>query len=132
MEYLISYVVSLILFLLIDAIWIKSVMRPIFERNVGAIMLDQPRMGAPLSFFMLYLGGLFFFAVAPAVEAQSWQTAALHGGLLGVIAYGTYETTNLSTLKGWTMQMLVIDTAWGAALSALIATVGYAVCSAIA
>ena len=125
MEYAVSYIASLVLFLLIDLIWIKSVMRPIFERHVGTIMLEQPRMGAALAFFVLYLAGLTIFAVVPAVDDGTWQTAALYGGLLGVIAYGTYETTNFSTLKGWTMQMLVIDIVWGAFLSSCVAVVGF-------
>jgi uncharacterized membrane protein len=131
MEYIVSFAVSLVVFLVIDLVWIKSVMRPIFERSVGMLMLPEPRMGAAMAFFLLYLGGLFFFAVAPAVDAQSWTIAALHGGLLGVIAYGTYETTNFSTLKGWTIKMLVIDIVWGAFLSAVVATVGFFVCSAL-
>lgn len=125
MEYALSYAASLVLFLFVNMIWIKSIMMPIFERHVGSIMLEEPRMGPAVAFFVLYLAGLVFFAVLPAVEAGTWQTAWIYGGLLGVVAYGTYEMTNFSTLKGWTLQMLVIDIAWGAFLSAGVAVVGF-------
>ena len=132
MEYAGTYIATLILFLLIDLVWIKSVMRPIFERHVGSIMLEEPRMGAALAFFVLYLAGLVVFAIVPAAEAGSWTKAALFGGFLGVIAYGTYETTNFSTLKGWTMKMLIIDIAWGASLSAMVAVAGFFIFGALA
>ncbi|MEM7055980.1 MAG: DUF2177 family protein [Pseudomonadota bacterium] len=132
MEYLASYLATLALFLVIDLLWIKSVMRPIFVRSIGTIMLDDPKMGAALVFFVLYVAGLVFFAVTPAIASQSWVVAALHGALLGCIAYGTYETTNLATLKGWTMHMAVIDVAWGAGLSALASVAGFFVYNAMA
>ncbi|MEM6661306.1 MAG: DUF2177 family protein [Pseudomonadota bacterium] len=131
MEYLISYVAALVLFILIDLIWIKTVMRPIFERSIGSIMLPDPHMGAALAFFVLYQAGLLYFAVIPAVEAEAWTTAAVHGALLGIIAYGTYETTNLATIKGWTMRMAFVDVAWGSTLSALISTVAFFVLSTV-
>lgn len=129
MEYLLSYIAALVLFILIDLVWIKMIMRPIFERSIGSIMLPDPHMGAALAFFVLYQAGLLYFAVIPAAEAGSWTIAALHGGLLGIIAYGTYETTNLATLKGWTLKMAIVDVGWGASLSAIIATVGFFVLS---
>lgn len=132
MEYLLSYFAALVLFILIDLVWIKMIMRPIFERSIGSIMLPDPHMGAALAFFVLYQAGLLYFAVIPAAEAGTWTIAALHGALLGIIAYGTYETTNLATLKGWTLKMAIVDVGWGASLSALIATVGFFVLSGAA
>lgn len=132
MEFLASYIVVLVVFTAIDLVWIKMIMRPIFERNIGSMMLPDPHIGAALAFFVLYQAGLIYFAVLPAVELGSWTLATLHGALLGMIAYGTYEMTNLSTLKGWTLQMAIVDVAWGATLSALAATIGYFVWTTIA
>jgi len=132
MEYLISYMAALVLFILVDLVWIKMVMRPIFERSVGSIMLPDPHLGAALVFFVLYQAGLLYFAVMPAAAAGSWSIATIHGALLGIIAYGTYETTNLATLKGWTLKMAFVDVGWGATLSAIVATIGYFVFSGVA
>lgn len=132
MEYLGAFLASFALFLVIDLVWIKTVMRPIFERSLGSFLLPDPHMGAALAFFVLYQAGLLYFAVLPGVEAGSWAIAALHGALLGLIAYGTYETTNLATLRGWTVKMAAIDVAWGCCLSALTATAGYMVFGALA
>ena len=131
MEFVASYLASLILFLIIDVLWIKTVMRPIFERSIGSIMLEDPRMGPAAAFFLVYLAGVTFFAVVPAVEVGSWTVAALHGMFLGIIAYGTYDATNFATLKGWTLKMSAIDTAWGGFISAIAATAGYFVVQAM-
>ena len=125
MNYLIGYVAALIVFLSVDVVWIKSVMQPIFERNVGAILLDEPRFGAAAGFYALYVAGIFYFAVAPAVTSETWRIAALNGAILGFLAYGTYEATNLATLKGWSVEMLTVDVAWGTSLTALTAIVGF-------
>ncbi|MDH3669321.1 MAG: DUF2177 family protein [Paracoccaceae bacterium] len=127
MSYAASYFAALVFFLAIDVVWIKTVMRPIFERNVGALLLESPRMGAAVSFYALYVAGILYFAIAPAMSAESWRVAALNGAIIGFLAYGTYEATNLATLKGWSYEMLAIDIAWGVALTALTAVVGFLV-----
>lgn len=131
MEYAAAYFASLLLFLVIDIAWIKTVMRPIFERSLGDILLPDPHLGAALAFFLLYQAGLLYFAVVPAAEAGSWSLAAMHGALLAIIAYGTYETTNLATLRGWTLKMAAIDIAWGCTISAVSAVAGYFVLTAL-
>jgi uncharacterized membrane protein len=43
------------------------------------------------------------------------------GGLLGLVAYGTYELTNFATIRNWTLQITVIDIAYGIVASAIVA-----------
>ena len=76
-------------------------------------------------FYLAYVAGIVFFAVAPALEASSWTTAAINGALLGLLAYGTYDMTNLATVKGWPLAMSLVDMAWGAMLTSACATIGY-------
>ncbi len=120
-----GYAAALTTFLIIDAIWISAVMRPVFERNVGDFLLDSPRLGAAAVFYAFYVAGILYFAVAPAVSEGTMRMALVNGALLGALAYGTYEATNFATLKGWTWSMVAIDVTWGAALSALASAVGF-------
>ncbi len=53
------------------------------------------------------------------------MTAALYGGLLGLMCYGTYDMTNLATLKSWSVTIAITDLAWGTVLSATVAVVAY-------
>jgi uncharacterized membrane protein len=57
--------------------------------------------------------------------AASIATAFLHGAILGPAAYGTYDITNLATLRNWPLATSLDDMAWGPALTALTAAGGY-------
>lgn len=65
------------------------------------------------------------FAVAPALAERSWRRAAINGALLGLLAYGTYDMTNLATLKDWPLAMGIVDIGWGSLLTGSSALAGY-------
>jgi uncharacterized membrane protein len=125
-SYLLSYLVVVVVFLAIDAIWLKLVMRPLFERFVGDQLLASPRLGVAAGFYALYCVGIVWFAVAPA-QGEGVGSAIRDGAILGFLAYGTYEATNLATLKGWDWRMAAVDVPWGMVLTALAAAAGHAV-----
>jgi uncharacterized membrane protein len=126
MTYVASYIAAFVFFLSVDVVWIKSVARPLFERYVGDMLLETPRLGTAATFYALYVAGIIYFSVIPAVSGETWRIAALNGAIIGFLAYGTYEATNLATLKGWTYEMAVIDLVWGLVLTSMTAVVGYA------
>ena len=113
------------LFLGIDALWLGLIARRFYVDQLGALMRDSPNMLAAGGFYLFYVAGIVFFAVAPALAAGSWKTAALNGALLGLIAYGTYDMTNLATLKDWPVTMSAVDLIWGGVLTGASATGGY-------
>ena len=51
--------------------------------------------------------------------------ALLLGGFFGVVAYATYDLTNLATLRGFPTTVAAVDIVWGGVLTATVATVGY-------
>ena len=59
----------------------------------------------------------------PAIEQGSLLRAIWGGALLGLVAYGTYDVTNLATLIGWSSVVSLIDMAWGTFATATAATV---------
>ncbi|NNG05739.1 MAG: DUF2177 family protein [Inquilinus sp.] len=126
-----AYVATLVLFLGIDALWLGVVARGFYASQLGGLMREQPNMVAAGGFYLFYVAGIVFFAVAPALAAGSWKMAALNGLLLGLIAYGTYDMTNVATLKGWPVTMSLVDMAWGGALTAASAAGGYAIARAL-
>ncbi len=119
------YLISLVAFLVIDAIALTLVMYPLFSRYIGPLLAEDMRLGIAAVFYVFYVAGVMYFAVLPAHRVESLGLAALNGALLGLIAYGTYEFTNMATLRGWAWQMLVTDTIWGGVLTATTAVIGY-------
>lgn len=125
MAYLAVYLAALAVFLLLDAVWLKRVMRPLFEAHVGGLLRDEIRLGPAAGFYLAYVGGILYFASLPALAGGGVLRSALDGMLLGFLAYGTYEATNLATLRGWRWSMALTDTGWGMALTALTAAAGH-------
>ncbi|MEO0913694.1 MAG: DUF2177 family protein [Pseudomonadota bacterium] len=119
------YLVSAVAFLGVDAVWLRNVMSPLFYKHVGPLLRDEFRFEAALGFYAMYVAGILYFATLPALRAGLLSEAVIKGALIGFMAYGTYEATNMTTLKGWTWSMVITDTAWGVFLTALTAVVGY-------
>jgi uncharacterized membrane protein len=126
MRHLVAYVAAAVVFLGLDFVWLGLVAKSTYRSWIGHLMRDEIHAVAAVLFYLVYVVGLVIFAVAPALKDTAWQTAALYGALFGFFAYGTYELTNYATLKNWPFAMVVVDMAWGTALSAAAATVGYA------
>lgn len=122
MSYAIAYAATAIVFLGLDAIWLGFVAKDFYARSLGSLMRDAPDFMAAGAFYLFYVAGIVFFAAMPA---ESWKAALARGALLGLLAYGTYDMTNLATLKGWPWRMAAVDMAWGTALTALAALGGY-------
>jgi uncharacterized membrane protein len=119
---LLAYAGTLLAFLLLDGLWLGVLMAPTYRALLGPLMLDQPLLAPATVFYLLYVIGCVVFVILPA---STWQRAARMGALLGVVAYGTYDLSNWATLNGWSMQLAVMDMAWGTLATCIACTVGY-------
>jgi uncharacterized membrane protein len=111
----------------LDMLWLLWVARGIYLNEIGAILKPQPNLWAALAFYILYLSGLTLFVLLPAAESGSIMRAALLGAAFGLVAYGTYDLTNLATLKGFTTRIALIDMTWGTAVTAATSAISVAV-----
>lgn len=121
---LLAYIATLLAFLLLDGIWLGVLMAPTYRELLGSLMLEKPLLVPAAVFYCLYVFGCVLFVVLPA---QSWQRAAKMGALLGLVAYGTYDLTNWATLRGWSVQVSLLDWAWGTFATAVACSVGFLV-----
>lgn len=123
---ILQFLVVAAAFAIIDAIWLKT-MNPFYRRQIGELMADKPNLGYAVVFYVIYIAGIVFFALTPALDGGSWLTAVGYGAALGAFAYATYDLTNAATLKTWPWQLIVVDILWGAALTALATLAGWLV-----
>jgi uncharacterized membrane protein len=119
--YLALYAATLPIFLALDLVWLRAVAMPLFRRHVGALMADEPNLPVAAAFYALYCVGIVYFAAAPGAAAGDPASGFVNGALFGLFAYGTYEATNMATLRGWRWSMVLADTGWGALVSGLAA-----------
>jgi uncharacterized membrane protein len=117
------FATTLAVFLVVDMIWLLGLAKTFYRTQLGALMTDKVNMGAAGAFYLLYAFGLMMFVINPHLLRGDWVGAALWGGLFGLVAYGTYDLTNLATLRGWPMTLALVDLVWGGVLSALTAAI---------
>lgn len=121
MKYAYAYGIALVIFLILDGIWLGIVARNFYVSRMGDLMLDQPRWGVAAIFYAIYIMGAVYFAISVGMAERSWQVAALNGALFGFFAYLTYNGTNLAVLRGYDEVIAIVDTLWGAAVTAAVA-----------
>jgi uncharacterized membrane protein len=114
------YLVTLFVFLILDGIWLGLIAQPFYQAQIGFLLAANPNWVAAGAFYLLYVVGLVFFVVEPTLRAGATQErAALHGAFFGLVAYATYDLTNLATVDHWPIVLTAVDMAWGTALGAL-------------
>jgi uncharacterized membrane protein len=128
---LIAYVSTAIVFFALDFIWLSVAVNGIYRARVGDLLLDKPVLPVAAVFYLVYVVGAVAFAVLPALRADDWTRALWGGALLGLVSYGTYDMTNLSTLKGWSMEVSLIDMAWGTVVTAVASVAGFFITRAV-
>jgi uncharacterized membrane protein len=121
-----AYAGSFVTLLVLDAIWLGLVARTFYRDQLGDLMLPQPNLAIAAVFYIFFTVAVVVLAVMPALSAESIGKALLFGAILGLAAYGTYDITNLSTLKGWPGVLSAVDMAWGTVITAASAGGGYA------
>ncbi|MGM0529701.1 MAG: DUF2177 family protein [Bacteroidota bacterium] len=122
---LISYILTFIVFLAIDMVWLGLIARNLYRKYLGDFLSDKVNWTAAFIFYLLFVIGISIFAIYPAVNKDSVSSAILLGALFGFFTYATYDLTNLATLKGWPLPIVFIDILWGAMLSAIVSLSGF-------
>jgi len=112
------YAITTIVFFIIDLIWIGVVAKNFYAATIGHMLRDSVNWPAALLFYLMYIGGIVLFVLAPAIRSGSKLChVALMGGLLGLFAYGTFDLTTLALLEGWPVIVTIVDMVWGVILT---------------
>ncbi len=125
MLYAVAYAAILLPFCLLDAVWLTVMGKALYKPTLGDILLPTVNLPPAIAFYLIYPIGIMVFAVLPALKAGSITPALTYGALFGALAYATYDLTNFATLRNWTLQITLLDIAWGAFASAVAAAASY-------
>jgi len=125
MIYLKEYIVAVVVFFLIDMLWLGVIAKDLYAKELGHLLTSNINWVAAIIFYLLFVVGIVFFVIHPAIEKNSLNYAIVAGLLFGFMTYATYDLTNLATLKDWPLKIVFIDIAWGSFLSASVSVVTY-------
>lgn len=119
------YVIAFTVFLAIDALWLTLIAKNFYAKNIGYLMAKNPNLLAALIFYLIFIAGLIFFVITPALDKKMWTLALLAGIFFGLVTYATYDLTNLATVKDWPLIVTIVDLIWGMFVSAAVSVVTY-------
>ena len=125
MKYLALYGLTAVVFFAIDLVWLTTMTSRFYSKYLGDLLLDKPNLPVAAAFYLVYVVGVMVLAALPAYEQGDVKVALVRGALLGLLAYGTYDLTNMATIRGWAWQVTVVDLVWGTVLTATVATASY-------
>jgi uncharacterized membrane protein len=122
---LVGYGVALAVFVAADMVWLGTMASRLYRPTLGDIAVSGVNLPPAMLFYAIYPIGLLIFAVQPALKSGSVSTAAIYGALFGFFTYATYDLTNQATLRNWTLQLTLVDVAWGTILGAISASISF-------
>ena len=109
--------ISALIFLIIDVIWLSFSVKSFYRPNIGHLLLDTPVMWAAILFYLIYVIGLAVVIIEPSLDYQNTQKFLIKAFMFGLVAYGTYNLTNMATIKGWSPYVVFVDMIWGGFLT---------------
>jgi uncharacterized membrane protein len=124
LRYSIAYLVTAGVFLGSDYIWLKRAMG-FYRSELGDLLAEKPNLMAATALYSIYFVGIVVLTVMPAEGGDGWVSAVRSGGLLGLVAFATYDLTNMATLRRWPLVVTVVDMIWGTFVTALSSLAGF-------
>jgi uncharacterized membrane protein len=124
LRYSIAYVVTAGVFLGCDYVWLNRAMG-FYRNSLGDLLAEKPNLVAAAALYLIYFVGIVVFSVMPAARNDGWMSAVVLGGLLGLVAFATYDLTNFATLNRWPLIVVVVDMVWGTFVTALASVAGF-------
>ena len=115
---LFSTIIAALIFLIIDIIWLSFAVKSFYRPNIGHLLLDKPIMWAASMFYIVYVIGLGIVIIEPSVNFDDTLKFLFKAFMFGLVAYGTYNLTNMATVKGWSTSVVFVDMVWGGSLTA--------------
>lgn len=119
-----STLLAALIFLIIDIIWLSFAVKSFYRPNIGHLLLDKPVMWAAAMFYVVYVFGLGVVIIEPSINFEENFKFLFKAFMFGLVAYGTYNLTNMATVKGWSPSVVFVDMFWGGSLTAFSSYLG--------
>lgn len=121
LKFLKIYITALAIFFIVDFTWLGLIAKTFYKNQIGYLMAENVNWIAAITFYLIFIFGLCYFVLFPALVHQNFQKLIVSSLLFGFITYATYDLTNLAVTKDWPLLVTIVDMAWGAVLSCSVA-----------
>lgn len=121
------YPITLAVLLSIDSIWLTVIAKNLYANELAGLITSHVNWIAALLFYVLFSIGIVNFVIQPALNQKSGTKCLQLGLQFGLVAYATYDLTNLATIKDWPLTITIIDLIWGSCVTAITAIISYSI-----
>ena len=119
-----SFFITSVIFLIIDIIWLSYSVKNFYRPQLGDLLTEKPVMWAAILFYLIFSISLAILILIPAINNNSIFQAFWTGIIFGIVTYGTYNLTNMATIKNWSSYVVFVDMIWGGLLTGTSASIG--------
>ena len=125
MQLLYTYLLSLPIIFAFDMLWLGVFAKDYYAKLMNPIVEIKFYWPAVIAFYLLYIIGIFIFAVYPGVTEKSLVKTLIYAALFGFFCYMTYYITNLEVVNNLHLQLVFVDILWGVTLSIFTSLIAY-------
>ncbi len=118
-----AYAAALAALTVLDGLWLGFVARDFYQREMVEVAAASFRKVPALLFYVAYPA--FIVGLTLTAAPGSVGQAALRAAALGLLAYGTFDLTNMAVLKQWGVGLALTDMAWGTFITAAMGAAAY-------
>ena len=122
--FIVAVLLASFIFLIIDVIWLSYATKSFYRPLLGDLISEKPVLWAAALFYLLYMFGMAVIVIQPCLEPSALLKSLYTGFIFGLVAYGTYNLTNMAVIKDWSPTVVFVDMFWGGSLTAVSATSG--------
>ena len=115
-----TFIVSSILLVAVDAVYLYFIGKPVFEKAVFAIQKTKLDVNMPPAVFTYILMAIILNYFIISVNKSPFDAF-----ILGFCTYGIFDFTNLAIFKNYNFKTAIIDTLWGAILFFIVTFLTY-------
>lgn len=119
-NWLTAYIVSAVIFAVLDVAWILLVANPQYQSQIGHLLAPKANLAAAVLFYVIFVAGMVHYGVRPNSPDPTVRQRVSGAALFGFFTYATWALTGWSVLKDFPALVAVTDILWGAAACSLV------------
>lgn len=117
-------IIALTVFLVFDIIWLVFVAKNFYKNQIGFLMKEKINYLSAIIFYLIFIVSLVIFVIMPNID-ENLVKLILKASLFGLVTYATYDLTNFSTLKGFKINVVLVDLSYGVIIANITAILTY-------
>ena len=115
-----SFIVSSLLLVLVDSVYLYFIGKPVFDKTVMAIQNSALSVNLAPAVFTYILMAILLNYFIISVNKSPYDAF-----ILGFCAYGIFDFTNMAIFKKYNLRTAIMDTLWGAILFFSVTSITY-------